>query len=100
MREFIINCLAFLGAGVVFVMVLLALIMALEWIRDQIDMAIYRHKRKHRFDKKPIAECYCKDCVYYSIAFERCSTYGRCMRDNDFCSLATPNKRDPEKKEK
>lgn len=98
--EIIIDCLAFLGAGVIFVMVLLALITSWEWMTDQISMAIYRHKRKHRFDKDPIAECYCKDCVYYSIEFDRCSTYGRYMRDNDFCSLATPNKRDPEKKKK
>lgn len=100
MHEVIKDCLALFGGAMIVGLLVIAIMMLWELLKDQINMAIYRHKRKHRFDKDPIAECYCKDCVYYSIAFERCSTYGRCMRDNDFCSLATPNKRDPEKKEK
>ena len=45
-------------------------------IRDGIYELCWRYKYKHRFDKKPIAKCYCVDCKYH----------GR-TNDNTFCQL-------------
>ena len=100
MYEFIKNGLALFGGCVVIIFAYLVILMFWEWIRDQIDMAVYRRKRKHRFDKKPIAECYCKDCVQYTSYDEQCHKFHQFVRDNNFCCWGNPHKRDPEKKKK
>lgn len=96
--EYIVKGLSIFGGTVLIMFVFLFALMFWEWLKDQIAMAKYRYKRKHRFDKDPVAECYCKDCACYLSSDGYCTTYRRCMRDNNFCSLAKPNKRDPEKK--
>ena len=49
-------------------------------------------KRKHRFKKKPLAKCYCIDCVHYFKNYGRCSLSGMCrlVPENWFCKEARP----------
>lgn len=72
-----------------------------EWIRDTISKAIWTYKYRHRFEKKAIAECYCRDCIY-KTTYKTCIHLGNNIgvRDDFFCKSATPHKRDPELKEK
>lgn len=92
--------LELIGAGVILVFIILAWITFWEWIKDQISMAKYRHKWKHRFDKPPTAKCYCKDCDRYETNIEYCNKFSHYVGDNEFCSWANPRKHDPELKEK
>lgn len=68
-------------------------------LRDKIKDLKYKYKYKHIFDKKPIAKCYCKDCVYQ---YDKCE--GKYCTENDryvasdwFCHKATPHTCDPGK---
>ena len=33
-----------------------------DWIKGQIERLRYRYIYRHRFDKPPLAKCYCLDC--------------------------------------
>lgn len=93
--EIVIRILALFGAGVLLAFLVASLALLKDFVSDQIVMAKYRYKRKHRFDKDPIAKCYCIDCIYYMSESEVCRRLGKYMIDNDFCSYAEPHKHDP-----
>ena len=63
---------------------------------DWIDRLKWNYKYKHRFDKPPLAKCYCKDCIYYGNDGSCRGTYPAHV-DDWFCKDATPLKKDPEK---
>lgn len=75
------------------VMVLVAIIMfiimnAYYFIVEKIEELKYDYKVKHRFDKPPLAKCYCKDCKYHKDNGECYSFTKRHTADNWFCSWA------------
>lgn len=46
---------------------------------------------RHRFDKKPIAKCYCKDCKYWTSQSGHCNYFQtHYTADNWFCWNAEP----------
>lgn len=58
---------------------------------------------KHRFDKPPVAKCYCIDCkygAYFGNISEMDDKHGKCIlwngdvpiRDDNFCYRADPKK--------
>lgn len=51
-----------------------------------------RYRYKHRFDKPPIAKCYCIDCKYYNYITTLCSKKPNNIYsyDNWFCKDAEP----------
>jgi len=93
----------FAGIGVVTSAGVLMLIgwWACDWIKEKIADARWAHKYKHRFDKPPLAQCYCRDCCNYNPKTGRCLYYTSLyVRDNMFCAKATPYKHDPELEKK
>lgn len=58
--------------------------------------AVRRIKRKycykHHFKNKPLAKCYCIDCIYYFKNYGRCSLSGMCrlVPEDWFCKEARP----------
>lgn len=47
----------------------------------------YRYKEKHRYDKPPIAKCYCKDCKFRIDGI--CTNLANIYTANEFfCCLA------------
>lgn len=81
---------------------------AYEFIKDTIREIKWKYKYKHRFDKPPTAQCYCKDCRYFQT-WKVNGKSGRCGRghiekwtvaDNSFCWQAEPLKKDPEMKKR
>lgn len=67
-----------------------------SWVKEQIEHLIYIHRYKHRFDKPPLAECYCKDCEEWHPQ-ENCTDEGSCWglagrvtADCWFCWQAKP----------
>ena len=103
------NCLEYglmiFGAASILAMVILIGVLLWEFATDTLRTLKWRHKYKHRFDKLPTAQCYCKDCKYFQ-SYRVNGETGRCGRghidghwsiaDNYFCWQAEPLKRDPE----
>lgn len=59
-------------------------------IRDNIAIKRRDYEYKHRFDKPPLAKCYCKDCLYRS-SDGTCDKLGsRYVNEDDFCNRASP----------
>lgn len=69
------------------------------FIWDSIGNLCWLYKYKHRFDKKPIAKCYCKDCSYHDKN-NRCSRLSMIdgpsyyTADNWFCWQADPKNKE------
>lgn len=85
------------GASTLIVLGAFAIILIADFIRECIVNLRWRYKYKHRFDKKPIAKCYCIDCSYHDKN-GRCSNLSpidgpsRYTGDNWFCWEANPRK--------
>ena len=91
--------------GIVFVLVVLMLVITMlkDFVVDTIRNLKWKYKYKHRFDKPPLAKCYCKDCRYYISKGNcgGCATHvGWKVADNWFCWSAEPKRYDPEGSEK
>ena len=86
-----INCLAMFGAvcGIIFgFFIIYGLFCS---IKELIYKAKWKYKYKHRFDKPPIAACYCKDCRRHNNENRRCYKFeGWHTADNWFCWDAEP----------
>ena len=74
----------------------LIFVMFTEYVKERISVLIhdikYRHKQKHRFDKKPQAKCYCVDCKYWNAENHQCNCKSLYTTDSWFCSDAKPRK--------
>jgi hypothetical protein len=63
------------------------------FIVKKIEKLKYDYKTKHRFDKPPLAKCYCKDCKYHEDNGECYSFTKRYTADNWFCAWAEKNRK-------
>ena len=66
---------------------------AFDAIRNTIHVLRWTYKYKHRFDKPPMAACYCKDCKWHSVKDDKCSNVTWAdvhTPDNGFCYEAEP----------
>ena len=63
-------------------------------VKDLMDELSWRHTYKHRFDKPPTADCYCKDCTMHHES-GKCDLPGmeRYTPDNGFCYECEPKSR-------
>ena len=48
----------------------------------------YKYECKHRFDKPPIARCYCIDCTYYSIWFYLFKQYSKMNKTSSLFTIS------------
>ena len=88
--EYIEKMLMFIGAGVVGLMVVLAIIGLYHDIVEKIRDMKQAYKDKHRFDKPPTAECYCVSCrswkrSNYDAEIGYCEQRGQSTSDVWFC---------------
>ena len=94
----VIRALALIGFISVCGVILLFLIYLFIEARKLINELIYRYQYKHRFDKPPIAKCYCRDCKYYDIATNKCYGFdgynSKLMADSWFCCFAEPREKE------
>lgn len=68
------------------VMIIMFIVMiAYYFIVGKIEELKYDYKVKHRFDKPPIANCYCIDCKFYNRENERCYRLNQNTADSWFC---------------
>jgi hypothetical protein len=80
------------GAGtlIVFGIVIASLIVCS--IRDGIVALRWNYKYKHRFDKKPIAKCYCIDCKWHGVNNDNnlCQLHDKHFPNDWFCKDSKP----------
>ena len=71
-----------------------------EWLKDRITDLKRAYRTKHRFDGKPIAKCWCRDCRMHNMKTGACSLPGVSIHtpDNGFCYEADPVWRESEEK--
>lgn len=65
---------------------------AIGGVKELILRQILKSKQKHRFDKSPIAKCYCIDCEKHCKDGLCCAHNGWNTADEWFCWDATPRK--------
>lgn len=100
MPESLAAILIFFGVSSAVFLVGLVMVLAKDSIGDYIDRKKYEYKRKHRFDKPPLAKCYCKDCCYHHDNCH-CSEHDGWYTAADwFCWAAEPRAMDPDKEDK
>lgn len=94
MKENLMLFFTFFGiisSVIVLVTIIMFIIMtAYYFITEKIEELKYDYKAKHRFDKPPLANCYCIDCKSYNRKNERCYRLNRSTADNWFCWNAEP----------
>ena len=77
------------ASGATLVAIIMFIVMRLYYfIVEKIEELKYDYKVKHRFDKPPLAKCYCKDCKYHEDNGKCYSFTTRHTADNWFCSWA------------
>ena len=65
-------------------------------VKEGICKLKWQYRYKHRFDKPPIAKCYCIDCKHHNKKTRQCYQFGqttkeyRCTADDWFCWEAEP----------
>ena len=70
-------------------------VVAVYAIKESILNTKHKHAYKHRFDKPPLAKCYCIDCKHYRENGDCNAHNGWKVADNWFCWCAFPRKRNP-----
>lgn len=80
------------GASTLFIIGLLIVYCVAYFIRESIIDLRWKYKYKHRFDKKPIAKCYCIDCKYHGVNNDNtlCQLTNRHFPNDWFCKDAKP----------
>lgn len=84
LSETLLRVLWFIGMVGVGVAIALACI----YVVSDIKLRRRKYALQHRFDKPPLAKCYCKDCLYRSNGL--CDKFDRFVAENFFCKLADP----------
>ncbi len=90
MSEELTNFFVLLGILFSFVIVGFILIVMFDFIKQKIGELKNHLRIKHRFDKPPLADCYCIDCKSYNRENERCYRLNRSTANNWFCWNAEP----------
>ena len=91
--EALIHVCSWIGIAMVAGCVATIVCYAFDRLRDVVRGWRWEYKYKHRFDKPPMAACYCKDCKWHSEKDNQCSNVtwaDRHTPDNGFCYEAEP----------
>lgn len=87
--------LAIIGGICSIALIILLIIVVFQAIGELIDRIRRNYQIKHRFDKPPTAECYCRDCTRHDAKTKRCYKFdGWYTADEWFCWDANPRKED------
>lgn len=86
--------LAYIGLITVIACVCIITACIIQWVRHKIDVRRWKYRYKHRFDKPPTAQCYCRDCKHWQYDHSCDRLHGWHTADNWFCWNAEPMKRE------
>lgn len=92
MSENLIHQLAGLGIAMIIILLVCLLFVLIYIIKEVTCKLKRRYRYKHRYDKKPLAKCYCKDCRNYFEEYNHCVLSGmdRSVPTDWFCKEAIP----------
>ena len=79
-----------IGLGVIVAIIVPAFFGLFTVIKEGIHKIRVHYKAKHRFDKPPMAKCYCVDCCSYIESAEICVLNGCGYASDHFCAYAKP----------
>lgn len=84
--------LCVLGTAVIFMCMVLVMHITIVILNKLILQNVKnRYRIKHRYPDITLeAKCFCKDCIFYGEHHECTIRNNWMMKDNDFCSKATP----------
>lgn len=92
MKEILIDTCTLFG-GTILILFAIGLVIAITYgTYDKAYVLICKYKIKHRFKKKPIAKCYCVDCLNYTKSTQYCAEHLKHFVDDHFCSYAEPRR--------
>ena len=86
--------LAYIGLVTVIMCVCCITAYIIKWVQHKIDMRRRKYRYKHRFDKPPTAQCYCRDCKHWMYDRSCGKLNGLHTVDNCFCWAAEPTKKE------
>lgn len=90
----IVQILIALGGGVALILAIATVVIYFLSLKEWISEKRYNYKWKHRFDKPPMAKCYCNDCKFHGGEYvNSCTNPGMnniLMTSESFCSEAEP----------
>ena len=89
MSETLWRVFGFIGMVGLGVAIALTCAYVIAKINDNIKAWRRRYELQHRFDKPPLAKCYCKDCSWRSGAGP-CDKLDRYVDQDFFCKHADP----------
>ena len=93
--ESVHQLLEFFGLVMAILICCLTIVTIIDYIRKVYKGWKWRYEYEHRFDKPPLAKCYCNDCIYYKNK-RTCSIHdGWHVADDWFCWDAQPWESDP-----
>lgn len=88
-----IYCLAGIGIVTIIFAGAIAAGMFVEFVKSTVQHRKRCYEYKHRFDKPPVAKCYCIDCEYWDKETHYCAAlHGFRTADDWFCWRASPYK--------
>lgn len=91
------DILAIIGVCTIIIFVSVGVMLFGTYVKDKIAELKYAYKRKHRFDKKPLAKCYCVDCIFRNPQSTYCTHFSKHTGDAEFCSVGACRKTDPDR---
>lgn len=95
-NETILKGFALFGVMTIAVFIGILAYALISWIKYKIEEVIYIYRIKHRFNGKPIAKCWCRDCRRRGKD-DRCTLFGAYTQDNGFCYRAIPERKEMER---
>lgn len=88
-----IHCLAGIGTITIILTGAVAAGMFVEFVKSTVQCRKRCYEYNHRFDKPPVAKCYCIDCEYWDKETHYCAAlHGFSTADDWFCWRASPYK--------
>lgn len=85
-----IEVFALIGVAVVLLTIVSLVYIGIILLIDLVKRKKYEHKAAHRFDKPPVAKCYCEDCTMWDRDNKHCMKFSCRMEDCNFCCFAEP----------
>ena len=79
-----------IGLGVIVAIIVPVFFGLFTVIKEGIHKIRVHYKAKHRFDKPPMAKCYCVDCAHFIKERHECWYNKWSHDDNHFCAWAEP----------
>lgn len=89
--NFIIKTLAIVGGMTLVCFIVDIVLLVKDALKEVAHRKHIEYVQKHRFDKPPLAKCYCIDCESWDKETQKCRVHlGWYTADNWFCWAAYP----------